>query len=138
MTRHSCARCGYESTRSHGSWPDRHPFLATISGLFSLTLMAMMFSVYPVAAWTMTVLAAVWFGERAAGREHARRNALAARADYEHAVLMARASAPPVMRFPEQPPAPPRPPGATASRHVMNRWPTTPMPTVPLERSHHR
>jgi heme exporter protein D len=88
MSRDACPRCGLESGCSRGGWPDRHPVAAVIGGLLTLVWMSMMFSVYPVAALIMTALAAGAWAVRAAGRERARRDALAARADYEHRALM--------------------------------------------------
>jgi hypothetical protein len=66
------------------------------AGLLTLVFMGMMFSVYPIAATTMTVLAGVWLTVRAAATERRRRAALAARADYEHAALMARSMSQPI------------------------------------------
>jgi hypothetical protein len=50
-----------------------------------------------------------------------RRAAIAARADWEYRQEMVRALKTPI-------PAPPR----QHPRNVMNRWPTTPMPTIPI------
>lgn len=89
MSNDGCPRCGLESSCPHGSWPDRHPAAAVTAGLFALVWMSMMFSVYPVASLIMTGLGAAVWGVRAAGRERRRREALSARADYEHRALMA-------------------------------------------------
>jgi hypothetical protein len=98
MRRHSCARCGWESTCDRGGWVDRHPAAAVTAGLFGLVWMSMMLSVYPLAAATLlTIGAAVWF-IRAATDTRRRRDALAARADWEHRKLMARAMFSPVER----------------------------------------
>lgn len=120
MTEHVCPRCGHEDHCGYGSWVDRHPAMATLGGLFSLVFMGMMFSVHPVASAAMVTLGAAVLGVRAAGRERLRRQALAARADYDHAQLMAQGQMPPI-RLPREP-LPPRP----VQRHVMSSWPTTP------------
>ncbi|OBC11455.1 hypothetical protein A5784_35260 [Mycobacterium sp. 852013-50091_SCH5140682] len=116
---HICPRCGHEDRCEYGSWADRHPVLSTIAGLFTITLMSMMFSVYPVAAFTMTAFAGIWAGVRLAIRSRERRAGLAARADWEHAQVMAQ-PATPVQRMH----APTNPP-PMAPRHVMNVWPTS-------------
>jgi hypothetical protein len=103
MSEHACPRCGLESGCSRGSWSDRHPVAAVIGGLLTLVWMSMMFSVYTVAALTMTALAAGAWAVRAAGRERARRDALAARAEWEHRALMAARPDVPLCR-----PTPPR------------------------------
>ncbi|MDX1888875.1 hypothetical protein [Mycolicibacterium sp. 050158] len=111
MTQHICPRCGHEDSCGYGTWPDRHPALATIGALFTLTFMGMMFSVYPIAATAMTALGAIGWRLRAAGRDKQRRAALAARADYEHARLMARSTPQPIRLLQ---PAPAHPPAAPA------------------------
>jgi hypothetical protein len=127
MSEHVCPRCGHEDHCGYGSWVDRHPIMATVGGLFSLTFMGMMFSVYTSAAWTMVAIAAVVFGGRAAAREWRRRTALATRADYEHAKLMARQAMPVIRLQPRDPIAPrPRPqivlpPPATQPLHGRRR-----------------
>ncbi len=127
MTQHICPRCGYENTCRYGNWFDRHSVMATIGGLSSLTFMGMMFSVYTSATWTMVALAATVIGVRALGTERQRRAALVARADWEHAQLMARSQMPAIQLHPYAPLAPqPR----VAERHVMNQWPTTPIRSV--------
>lgn len=119
-SQHICQRCGHEDECSYGSWPDRHPVMATIGGLFGLTFMGMMFSVYPGGAWTMTGLAAVVFGVRALARRRRRRDALATRAEWEHSAMQAQSA----------PPPPPQP----GPWHVMTHWPTTPMQTAQIRR----
>jgi hypothetical protein len=105
MTKHPCPRC-------RRTWPDRHPAAAVTAGLFTLTLMAMMLSVHPVAAAVMVALAGVGGLAYLVDRERGRRAALAARADYEHRALMA-AVRPvrPVRALPDHPAA----------------WPTVPL-----------
>lgn len=84
--------------------------MTTVGGLFSLTFMGMMFSVYTSAAWTMVLIAAVVVGGRFGIREYRRRSALATRADYEHAQLMERQAMPAIRLTPRDPmPARPRP-----------------------------
>jgi hypothetical protein len=90
MTNHACLRCGLESRCSHGSWADRHPAATVTAGLFTLTLMAMMLSQHPVAALTMIALAIAAGAVHQILRERRRREALAARADFEHAAWIAR------------------------------------------------
>lgn len=81
MTTHACPRCGLESRCSHGNWPDRHPAAAvTLAVIVLATVCA-----YP---WLLAV-AAVGGGVYWASRERRRREALAARADWEHRALMA-------------------------------------------------
>jgi hypothetical protein len=122
-TTHVCQRCGHEDDCGYGSWPDRHPILATVGGLFGLTFMGMMFSVYPGGAWTMTTLAAVVVGVRALGRARRRRAALATRAEWEHSALMAQSAGGPTIR---------RQPQQHGPWHVMTHWPTTPMQTAQI------
>jgi len=69
---------------------DRHPAAAVTAGLFTLVWMSMMLSVYPLAAAVLLALGASCWSLRTVGRERERRAALAARADYDHAQLMAR------------------------------------------------
>lgn len=112
------------------SWSDRHPAAATTAGLFTLTLMAMMLSVHPVAAMSMlggaAVVGVVWLVDR----ERDRRAAAGARADAANRELMrALNTGRPIRLAPMSSQlTPARPP----SRHVMNRWPTTPLATKPI------
>ncbi|MCV7088878.1 hypothetical protein [Mycobacterium interjectum] len=89
MAKQTCPRCGMESKRD--AWWDRHPVAAVSAGLYTLTFMAMMLSVYPVAAAVMIVVAAAAGVLYGAARERRRRAAIAARADWEHRELMAKA-----------------------------------------------
>lgn len=96
MTRHTCLRCGHEARCAYSSWPDRHPAAAvafavpvTIIGLGSI-------AAYP---WLFVPLLALAGLVYIVDREHRRRAALAARADYEHQALAA-ASVPPVVPLP--------------------------------------
>lgn len=89
MSKHACPRCGYESRCSRGGWVDRHPAAAVTAGLFALVWMSMMLSVHPVAALTIIALVASATGVYFSTRGRRRREALAARADYEHAQVMA-------------------------------------------------
>jgi hypothetical protein len=66
----------------------------------------------------MAAFAGAWAGVRLIMRNRQRRAALVARADWEHAEMMARPAAP-VQRMH----APTNPP-PMAPRHVMNVWPT--------------
>jgi hypothetical protein len=111
------------------SWPDRHPAAATTAGLFTLTLLAMMLSVHPVAAAALVAIAALAVGAWMLDRERDRRAATAARADAATRDLMRAMSTPkPIRLAPTQPP----PRGAIAQQHVMNRYPTTPLKTQPI------
>jgi hypothetical protein len=87
--RHYCPRCGLESNCSRGSWPDRHPVAAVVAGCWTLTFMGMMLSVHPIAAAVLIGVAAVGGGVYMAVRERRRREALAARADYENRQILA-------------------------------------------------
>jgi hypothetical protein len=97
MANHTCIRCGLETPCSRRSWADRHPAAAVTAGLvtlvfmgmMTLVFMGMMLSVHPVAAGVMLGLAGVGFGVRALERAQERRDALAARANYENRELMA-------------------------------------------------
>ncbi len=89
MANHTCIRCGFETPCSRRSWADRHPAAAVTAGLVTLVFMGMMLSVHPVAAGVMLGLAGVGFGVRALERARERRDALAARANYENRELMA-------------------------------------------------
>jgi hypothetical protein len=89
MTRHTCARCGYETRCNRASWPDRHPAAAVTASLFTLTLMCMMLSVHPIAALAVIALAGAGGAAYRIDCERRRREALATRADYEHAALIA-------------------------------------------------
>lgn len=84
MAAYTCPRCGYESHCSHGTWYDRHPAAAAALGMFSV-----MFSLVVVVGhpWLLLV-AALGAGAYAVDREHRRRRALAARADWEHRAIM--------------------------------------------------
>lgn len=102
MTRqHTCPRCGLESRCTSGSWPDRHPAAAVTAGLFTLTLLCMMLSVHPIAALTVIALAGVGGAVYTLSREHRRRAALAARADWENRRLVA-APVPPMRPLPQR------------------------------------
>lgn len=85
MTKHTCVRCGHELRCQHGSWPDRRPYAAalfavpvTITGLGAI-------AAYPWLFVPLLMLAGVAY---VADREHRRRAALAARADWEHREIM--------------------------------------------------
>ena len=88
MTMHTCPRCGLEAYWAQGSWADRHPAAAVTAGLYTLTLMAIMLSIHPIAALAMVALTAASATVCMAVGERRRREALAARADYEYRALM--------------------------------------------------
>ncbi|MGH3541092.1 MAG: hypothetical protein ACRDTO_01740 [Mycobacterium sp.] len=124
MTKHVCMRCGLEARRSHGSWPDRHPAAAVTAALFTLTLMSMMLSTHPLAAMTVIALAAAGGAAYTINREHNRRRALAARADYEHALMARPLPSPPAMApLPKPAVRPPNP----APWHPAALLPTNPL-----------
>lgn len=106
MSRHSCPRCGLESSRD--TWAERHPVATVLIALPTLYTLVGVILAYP---WFFVplfiVAAAVWVD-----RQQRRRAALAARADYEHRVLVARA----VLRRPS--PLPP-------VRRPADHWSTT-------------
>jgi hypothetical protein len=83
----TCSHCGRAERRV--GWADRHPAATVTAGLFSLTLMAMMFSVHPIAAGVMTALAGVVGAVYLIERERSRRAALAARAEHQYRQLLA-------------------------------------------------
>jgi hypothetical protein len=90
MTMHTCPRCGLETHCVQGGWADRHAAAAVTAGLYTLTLMAIMFSIHPIAALAMIAVTAVTATVCLAVGERRRRDALAARADYEYRALMGR------------------------------------------------
>lgn len=106
MSDHICARCGREDHCGYGSWPDRHPVLATVGGLVALMFMGCMFSVYTSAAFTMVALAGGIVAVRALSREWRRRRALATRAQWEHEQLVARQAMPDIRLAPRDPISP--------------------------------
>lgn len=123
MRRQYCPRCGLESHHSQGGWHDRRPTGAVVLTVIMLAMAVTHLWLFGVAA----VGGALYFTHR----ERRRREALAARADYEHRRLMASA-----VFEPQWPrgflPAPVKHP---AARHVLTQWPTTPMPTQPIRRN---
>jgi hypothetical protein len=119
MTRRdSCPRCGLESNYSRRTWPDKHPAAAVTAGLVTLVFMGMMLSVHPVAAVMLLAVAAVVGAVVVAGRAQDRRDAMAARADYENRKWMESS-----IKWPALSPEAPRP-----SRRPADHWsPTEPM-----------
>jgi hypothetical protein len=111
MTDHPCPHCGR-------TWADRHPAAAVTAGLFTLVFTAMMLSTHPVAAAVLIGLAVVGVVVYRRDRERHRREAVAARADYEHAGLMAR-PLPSLPRLVK--------PSRPAAWHLVSLLPTTPM-----------
>lgn len=85
MTEHHCPRCGYE-TSSRGRWPDRHPYAAVLFAVPVTITMVGAIAAYPLTFVPLLAVVAVVY---VVDREHRRRQALAARADYEHAALLA-------------------------------------------------
>ena len=112
MTGHYCQRCGSEHRCVHGGWTDRHP-AATVA---LAVLVVASISAYP---WLVGVgvLGAVAY---MIDREQRRRRALAARADYEHAALIAAQARP----------LPPLRPAAPERWQLHSLSPTKPQPRV--------
>lgn len=97
MAKHTCLRCGFETSCLH-SWPDRRPIAAALFAvpvtLFGLGAIA----AYPWIFVPLLVLAGVGY---VVDREYRRRQALAVRADWEHQAVIA-ASVPPVRPLPQR------------------------------------
>lgn len=109
--KHACPRCGLESRCSHGTWPDRHPVAAVTLSVFALA--AVCAHPWLIGCIVTGALAYV------AHREHRRRQALAARADYEHRALMTQSPSAPRLQ-----PVRPRNP---APWHIVTLLPTEPI-----------
>lgn len=103
-TQHICARCGHEDTCEYGSWHDRHPVAATLGALFALMWMCAMFDSYPVTAAVVTAIGGAGLAWRVVRRDRMRRDAIAARATWEHQQLMARQIPQPVVLPPRYEP----------------------------------
>ncbi|RFZ51500.1 hypothetical protein MSS2_03461 [Mycobacterium marinum] len=86
MSQHPCPRCGLESNCSHGSWADRHPATAVMLGIPTVLFVLGAIGAYPWVFIPLIVAGAVAYTVE---RERRRRQALAARADWEHRALMA-------------------------------------------------
>lgn len=130
MAKHQCPRCGLESKQD--AWWDRHPVAAVLLALPTLYTLTGVILAYPWFFVPVLVIVCALLVNRT-GR---RRAAIAARADHEHRELMAAA----VFRRPSAPRdnrAKRFQPNVTGAhpRHVMNRWPTTPIPTAPIRRT---
>lgn len=98
MTRHACLRCGLESRCSHGSWIDRHP-VAAVAFAVPVTITALgAIAAYPLIFVPLLAVGVVAY---VVDREHRRRVALAARADYEHQAAIA-LPVPPVRPLPQR------------------------------------
>ncbi|BBY37517.1 hypothetical protein MMAN_16510 [Mycobacterium mantenii] len=83
MASQACARCGYESRcPDRGTWYDRHPAAA-------VTLTVLVLAMAVAHPWLFGGLA-VGGGVYWALRERRSREAIAARADWEHRALIAR------------------------------------------------
>jgi hypothetical protein len=131
MTNHNCPRCGLESPAP--SWPERHPFAAAVFGVPTAFTVVSVTLAYPWFFVPMLVIVCALLVNRAARR----RAATAARADWEHREMMARA----IWQQPRGRPALPDAeqmrqaawqPDISAVRprnpapwHVVTQWPTT-------------
>lgn len=108
--KHSCPRCGFGS--SHDTWADRHPVAATILAVIALTIAV----THPWLVGVAAVGGAVCF----AHHERRRRQALAARADWEHQALMAAS-----LKWPAHPKKLPARPAPAPRRRGADHWSTT-------------
>ena len=118
MTEHACPRCGHETHCSHGSWHDRHPFAAVLFAVPMGTIILGAIAAYPVVFLSLLGTVAVGY---VIHREHERRTALAARADWEHHALIASQ----VRALPQLPPI--TKPALRTTRHLVAQLPTTPL-----------
>lgn len=92
MSKHCCPRCGFESR--HRSWPERHPAATAVIALPTMYTLVGVILAYPWFVVPLLVIgAAVWVDRRNRARQ-----AVAARADYEHRQIIARAVFPPKPR----------------------------------------
>ncbi|KLO25921.1 hypothetical protein ABW16_21695 [Mycolicibacter heraklionensis] len=113
MATYTCLRCGLESHCSHGTWADRHPAAAvTFATLVSVLSLAIIVD-HPWLLAVMALGAVVYVVDR----EHRRRRALAARADWEHQRIMVLPSA--IPSLPRGLALPARPPRDSASGHAL-------------------
>lgn len=96
MTIHTCTRCGHEVGCSHGTWSDRHPAAAVAFAVpvFIVSLGAI--AAYPAPFLPLLAIGSVVY---LVERKRRRAEALAARADHEHAALLA-GPIPPVRPLP--------------------------------------
>lgn len=142
MAKHTCGRCGFEVTCLHGRWWDRHPFAAVLLALPTLYTLAGVILAYPWFFVPLLLVALVGWVDR----RNRRRTAIAARADYEYRQEMLRAMRAPGPAGVATPVTHPLPTaaerpsltvgtGRIARRHVLNRWPTTPVLTEPIQRN---
>lgn len=92
MTTHASSRCGHGCRCRHGNWADRHPTATVALAVLALTtITAHQWLIGPAALAALALLI---------DRERTRREATAARADRQHATLLA---------APLPAPRPPRP-----------------------------
>lgn len=89
--KHNCLRCCLESSCGDGSWADRHPVAAVLGGVPSVLFRLAAIGAYPWVFIPLLVLGGLAY---TVDRERRRRQALAARADWEHHALMVAAVAP--------------------------------------------
>lgn len=82
MSGHACPRCGIESPCARSNWPDRHPAAA-------VTLAVLVLAMCTAHPW-LIACAGVGGLVYLVRLEHGRRQALAARADWEHRALLDR------------------------------------------------
>ncbi len=140
MTQHACIRCGFESKCSHGGWADRHPTAAVMLGMPTVLFTLGAIGAYP---WVFIPLIAAAALAYVADREWRRRQALAARADWDYrtaarnqqtpavrdaAEQMRRTAWQPDVWSAEQPLSPQLPhavrPANPAPWHIVTQWPT--------------
>jgi hypothetical protein len=129
MSKHACPRCGLESKQD--AWHDRHPVAAVLLALPTLYTLTGVILAYPWFFVPVLVIVCALLVNRA-GR---RRAAIAARADHEHRQMMAAAVFRRSLDFSRLTLKSTRTLNPSLSpRHVMNRWPTTPIPTGRIPR----
>ncbi|OBJ08006.1 hypothetical protein [Mycobacterium sp. 1465703.0] len=124
--RYHCPRCGFESKRDN--WAERHPFAAAVFGVPAFLTVVGVTVAHPWFAVPVLVVVCALLVNDAVRR----RAAIAARADYEYRQGIAGA----VFATDKTSPLRPAPAQQPAERpgHVMNRWPTTPLPTKPIRK----
>ncbi|OBJ49550.1 hypothetical protein A9W95_25650 [Mycobacterium sp. 1423905.2] len=84
MKDHACLRCGFDCRRD--SWAERHPTATAVIAVPTIWTVISVTLAYPWFFIPVLIVAAAWWVDR----RQRRRTAIAARADYEHRVLIAR------------------------------------------------
>ncbi|WP_407689721.1 hypothetical protein [Mycobacterium sp. HUMS_1102779] len=108
---------------------DRHPAAVAVIALPTMYTLVGVILAFPWFFIPLLIVAAAGWVDR----RNRKRAAIAARADWEHRTLMARAIFAPHPLLPAPLNPPPKPRTAPVSvRHVLTDWPTTPMLTRPI------